>query len=184
MGSLLHYMRTQIDIKDFNPEALIRSINSNTATDYNEQLERQYEDLNSIDRYVVDNFEKFVLGVPLHLISINNTSSKGKEVKYSQNGISKKLNALCDIERMRKKKYTELFPHAEHIEQEQIRVYKLKQQEQIPDLYNIINYRKHQKEIDNLKIEPEREEAPKNEPKAVTTEASESEGETIITFDE
>ena len=138
MGLLLHYMRTQIDISDFHPERLIRQINSNTQTNYNEQLERQYLDLNAVDRYVVDHYKQFEIGMALELIKIDG---------YKSTGIAKKLNTICDVSRMRKGVYKKLIEdHTDifvpmDITQDQVRVYKLKSKQQIPDLYAIIEYR-------------------------------------------
>ena len=71
MEVLLHYMRTKVDISDFNPEKLIREINSNTNVEYNEQLERQYLDLNAVDRYIVDIYYKFIYSIALDDIHVD-----------------------------------------------------------------------------------------------------------------
>ena len=63
MGVLLHYMKNEINVSDFNSEKLIRDINSRINIDYNEQLERQYADLDAVNKYVVDNYKDFVKGV-------------------------------------------------------------------------------------------------------------------------
>jgi hypothetical protein len=92
MGILLHYLLTY-DISDYDPEKLIREINSNTQVDYNEQLERQYADLNAVERFVVDNSEKFINGYPIELMRIEG---------YTANGIARKLNTICNVKRVRK----------------------------------------------------------------------------------
>ena len=138
MGLLLHYMRTQIDISDYHPERLIRQINANTQTNYNEQLERQYLDLNAVDRYVVDHYKQFEIGMALDLIKIDG---------YKSTGIAKKLGSICDVTRMVNSKYSKMIEGHEdlfgymNITQYQVRVYKLKAKQQIPDLYAIIEYK-------------------------------------------
>ena len=119
MGVLLHYMKTEIDISDFNPERLIRTINSRTDIDYNEQLERQYADLNTVEKYVVDNYEDFVKGVP----TFDLPNLQG----YTIQGIQRKLNILCNVVR-------------KQIDGNRVRIYTLKDKTQNPDLWNIIEY--------------------------------------------
>ena len=126
MGILLHYMRTQIDVSDFDGERLIRKINSNTQTDYNEQLERQYLDLNNVEKYVVENYELFEKGLTSY--NIEHITIEG----YSAAGIKRKLNAICDVK---------IQQHKEGKKVNKSRLYTLKPKEQIPDLYNIIEYR-------------------------------------------
>ena len=126
MGVLLHYMRTQIDVSDFDGERLIRKINSNTQTYYNEQLERQYLDLNNVEKYVVENYELFEAGLTSY--NIEHITIEG----YSTTGIKRKLNAICDVK---------IQQHKEGKKVIKSRLYKLKPKEQIPDLYNIIEYR-------------------------------------------
>ena len=152
MRLLLHYMLTKIDVSDFNPEKLIRTINSRTEVDYNEQLERQYNDLNKIDRYVVDHYEEFIRGVALEDIS----DIEG----YKRIGIAKKLTSNCTVVRMRMKKYEQLIGdnYMTQASGQQVRVYTLKPRDQIPALYNIIDYLKHQKELDNENEEEETKE--------------------------
>ena len=141
MSILLHYLRTKIDITDFNPEKLIRIINSRTNVDYNEQLERQYNDLNKIDRYIVDHADEFLRGIALDDI--------GNIDGYKRNGIAKKLSTNCEVNRMRVKKYKELLGDGFTCAQgEKVRVYKLKPRNQVPSLYNIIDYLKYQQNSD------------------------------------
>ena len=120
MNTLLHYMIHEIDVSGFNPEQLIRDINSRTNVDYNENLQRQYECLNKVDQYVVDHYEMFVEGG----VTLNDISDIDG---YKANGIAKKLQAICDAKRVK-------------IAGVKTTVYKLKPREQIPDLYNIIDY--------------------------------------------
>jgi len=125
MGVLLHYMKTKIDVSDFNPERLIREINSDYKKDYNEQLERQYADLNVVDRYVVDNYKDFIKGIYLDSLDGAVQNMPG----YTLKGVSKRLNSVCDGSRpydsSQKKKRTRFI---------------LKPRSEIPDLYNIIDY--------------------------------------------
>ena len=152
MEVLLHYMRTQIDISNFNPEKLIREINSNTNVEYNEQLERQYLDLNAVDRYIVDNYYEFLYGIPLEDIKVNG---------YKSTGLARKLNSICNVKRIRVSqfgkivlehstiyggdlvaKYVDSIDVKKEIDgKKQIRIYTLKSKEQIPDLYAIIDYK-------------------------------------------
>ena len=62
MGILLHYMLTQFHPEDFDFEELIFEINNNTQTNYNENLERQYNDLNAVEQYIVDHSKEFEIG--------------------------------------------------------------------------------------------------------------------------
>ena len=127
MGILLHYMRTQIDVSDFNPERLIREINGRVNVSYNEQLERQYEDLNAVERYVVDNYKDFVNGITPEYIE-----ACMKLPGYTVLGIQKKLNDLCEVGRRNYKSASGKYKKE--------RVYTLKSRTQKPDLYNIIDY--------------------------------------------
>ena len=131
MGILLHYMRTQIDVTDFQPERLIRELSNETQVGYNENLERQYLDLNLIDKFVVDNAREFIKGVDSSYIK--NTMC-GIVTGYKFTGICKCLNSICDITRKQVNKI-------------QFRHYKLKPREQIPDLYLIIDYKMFNGEV-------------------------------------
>ena len=122
------------------------------------QLERQYLDLNAVDRYVVDNYKRFLIGVSLDLIHIDG---------YKSNGIAKKLQSTCNVVRMRKKKYEDLFGWC-GIEQDQVRVYTLKPKNQIPDLYAIIEYKNYQNKPEQSEDQSEKE---------VKNESEKSEGE-------
>ena len=142
MGVLLYYMRHEIDVTDFNPERLVRAINADVNAAYNEQLERQYESLDVVERFVVDNYKEFVEGVNSE--TLNCYCSRGKFPGYKLLGVQKKLNAICEVERTR-------------IEGKQARVYKLKDQKQISDLYNIILYQHHDDEEEEKKEEEKKE---------------------------
>ena len=137
MGVLLHYMLTQINVDGWNPESLIRAINARTDVDFNENLERQYQDLNAVDKYVVNHSKEFRRGIAL--CQIRNIES------YKPDGIAKKLRATCDCVRMSTKKYLDtIVGDYEDISETKVRVYTLKPKEQIPDLYAIIEYQEHQ----------------------------------------
>ena len=122
MRVLLTYMLNEIDTTNWNGETLIREINSNTQTIYNEQLERQYMDLNAVERYVVDNYEKFnePEGMSLDYISIDG---------YKKIGISRKLTPICN------RICVDTDSHKYN--------YKLKSKSEIPDLYSIIEYKNY-----------------------------------------
>ena len=138
MELLLHYMRTQINVKDFDAETLIRKINNNTNVEFNEQLERQYLDLNAVDRFIVDNHELFKYGIALDDIKVDG---------YKSTGLARKLMSVCDVKRMRRTQYEKLMRDHNEIygnrfcTQNQLRIYTLKPREQIPDLYAIIEYK-------------------------------------------
>ena len=137
-GVLLHYFRTQIDVSNFNPEKLIREINARTDVDFNENLERQYEDLNAVDKYVVDHHKLFRRGIALE--EIEGIAS------YKKEGIAKKLRATCTCERMTAKKYVETIAYDDRgsIYNNRVQVFTLKPKEQIPDLWAIIQYKEFQ----------------------------------------
>lgn len=151
MGILLHYMLTQFDPDSFNFEKLIIETNNNTKTIYNEQLERQYEGLDGVNKFVVDRYQWFEIGFPIDKICIEG---------YKTTGIAKKLKSICDEPirlRINSKKVKELqdqyisiddvTPNVyNEFETTKSRFYKLKSREQIPDLYNIIDYKKFQAE--------------------------------------
>ena len=150
MGILLYYMQTQIDVSNWNPEKLIRDINSRTDVELNEQLERQYEDLNAVDRYVVDHIAEFRRGISLDQV--------GHIEGYKQQGIAKKLRSVCDVKRMHMAQYyTEcLKTECEYSnKRKQVQVFKLKDQKEIPDLYNIILYKEAQMFVEHAEEEEE-----------------------------
>ena len=157
MGVLLHYMKTQIDVSDWNSERLIRQINNNTNTYYNENLERQYLDLNGVDKYVVDHYKKFIYGIALDDIYVEG---------YKSTGLARKLSSVCDVQRITLKQYKKIIEEHRDIygswfhtssSQKQLRIYKLKQREQIPDLYTIIDYKTYNEQDDNNEDEEEDE---------------------------
>ena len=87
---------------------------------------------------MVDHYKLFRRGIALE--EIEGIAS------YKKEGIAKKLRATCTCERMRVKKYIETIAHDDHrsIYGEKVRVFTLKPQEQIPDLYAIIQYKEFQ----------------------------------------
>ncbi|KAA6363910.1 MAG: hypothetical protein EZS28_040563 [Streblomastix strix] len=91
IGILLHYFRT-LDIQGFDAEDFIVYASRKTDVEYNEQLERQYTGLNQVDRYVVDNFPIFEIGVPIEAIKIE---------KYQIRGLAIKLKSSCEFIRTR-----------------------------------------------------------------------------------
>ena len=138
MGVLLHYMRTQINVVDWDAETLIRTINSSTNVDNNEQLERQYLSLNLVEKWIVDNYDLVENGFLLEEIRISD--------KYSACGIAKKLMAVTTSKRMTARKATTVLnrPFLPCDDCAQVRVYTLKNREQIASLYDIIDYKKNQ----------------------------------------
>lgn len=114
---------------------MIISESNNTKTEYNDLLERQYLDLNNVEQYVVDNYNKFVVGVCSDEIHIDG---------YKICGIAKKLNSICNVSRMRTKKYFNLInrPYDKDIDGDRkLQIYTIKPHEDIKGIYNIIDYR-------------------------------------------
>ncbi|KAA6392900.1 MAG: hypothetical protein EZS28_011573 [Streblomastix strix] len=95
MGTLIHYFRT-LNIQGFDVEKFIVQASRKTDVEYNEYLERQYTGLNQVDRYVVDNFPIFEIGVPIEGIKIE---------KYQIRGLAIKLKSSFEFFRMRKNKF-------------------------------------------------------------------------------
>ena len=104
---------------------------------YKEQLERQYLDLNNIDKFVVNNYDKFLRG-----LCLDNIIMEGNIKNYSKTGIIKNLNYICTSKRMRINTYRKIVNNNDEYipDKTVITVYKIKPKEQIPDLYNIIEY--------------------------------------------
>ena len=125
-------MRHKIDVSDYDPEELIRKINADVNADYNEQLERQYESLDVVERFVVDNYKDFEAGVNTN--QLEEWRRGGNFTGYKLQGIQRKLNAICEQ------------PPRVTINGHKVRIYKLKDRKQIPDLYNIILYQHHDDE--------------------------------------
>ena len=77
---------------------------------------------------------------------------------YKQDGIAKKLRAICDVAKMRTRKYLETIALTDHgtISESQVKVYTLKPKDQIQDLYTIIEY----KEFQNASLEEEAADEP------------------------
>ena len=136
MGVLLHYMKTEIDVKEFDAEDLIRDINNRVKSDYNEQLERQYLDLNSVDKYVVDHYMDFVEGVSSNYLPDLNG--------YTIQGIQRKLNSICDVIR-------------KQVGGVRSRIYKLKSKTELPDLWAIIEYQHYEGDENDDKQQIEQE---------------------------
>jgi hypothetical protein len=106
MGVLLHYLKTQVNIDEWNAQDLIIAIHCDAKAHFNEDLEREYGDLNKIDRLVVDNSKVFEIGVPLERISV---LSDQDDVKgNTANGIAKKLNSICTSMRISLKRFEEI----------------------------------------------------------------------------
>ena len=100
LESLLYYLKAQVDD--------VENI---------DEVSRKYEDLNTVEKYVVDNHEKFMKGVKLNDIKIEG---------YETISIAKKLQSTCEMKR-------------KQVDGVRNRIYKLKPREQIPDIYAIIN---------------------------------------------
>lgn len=130
MGIFLHYLLTEIDSNNFDAEELIRKINSKTDVNYNEQLERQYYDCNNVEKYVIDNFSDFIKGVDSDYIKYNMICQG-----HTQNSICRSLLNICDKKQKR-------------IEKDRKWIYVLKPKEQIQSIWNIIEYKKHQSQLE------------------------------------
>ena len=160
MGVLLHYMLTQFHPEDYDFEELIFDINNNTNTDFNENLERQYNDLNGIEQYIVDNSKEFRIGFS-RLQSI-------KLPGFPQKSIIKILNKYCNTKRIRRngkeikdiqdqllkfkqgndEGYTDIFGLYMEGNRSSITIYRLKDEKEIPDFYNIVKYKEYQQDND------------------------------------
>ena len=177
MGVLLHYMLTQFKPEEYDLEELIFETNQNTQTNYNEQLERQYTDLNAVESFVVDNYQYFLIGYPVNFIRLEG---------YKQKGIATKLQSLCEEpkrirttskEAKRLQEEYEKLPNPHGIKIDiynatdggQLRIYKLKAREQIPDLFNIIDYKIYQDKYDEEHNEDTEEASAFKEMKEVQT---------------
>ena len=105
----------------------------------NTEIERQYNNLNSVDRYVIDHHKKFERGLALENIEIEG---------YKATGLSKKLASTCDRLRIRKGKYQKLIEDNPDIygsiycQSKQVTLFKLKPRDQIPQIYELIEYLK------------------------------------------
>ncbi|KAA6392626.1 MAG: hypothetical protein EZS28_011850 [Streblomastix strix] len=145
MGILLNFIRT-LDIQGFDAENSIVQASRNTNVIFNEQLERQYTGLNQIDRFVVDNFPIFEIGVPIEGIKID---------KYQTTRQAIKLKSSCDFVRARKQKFIKEYYNKNKVTYdkyikidlnslpEQVRLYSIKQEDQCRDLMNIIKYKQY-----------------------------------------
>ena len=132
MGVLLHYMLTQVDVSDFNGERLIREINARTNVEYNEQLDRQFTDATPIERYVILHYKDFEKGIGTDYIN-RFMQFPG----HTENSIARSLNKYCDKKRTRKNGTRFMY-------------YFLKQREQIQSLYNLIDYKEFNGEIEDI----------------------------------
>ena len=132
MGTLLHYLNTQIDVSDFNAERLIRQINAKTNVEFNEQLERQYESLSLVDRYVVDHYKDFEKGIGTDYIKDYMNLSG-----HTENSVVRALQDSCNKKRIQKDKKRLVY-------------YFLKPRIQNQALYNIIDYKEYNGETEEL----------------------------------
>ena len=152
MGVLLHYMLTQFHPETYKFQRLIIETNGNTNVDYNENLERQYNDLNAVEQYIVDNSREFIIGY----MRIGTLSIPG----YTKKAISKILNRYCNTKRIRmnsKESYSihkqihDIYPkRIDLIDDEdnsKITVYRLREEREIPDLMNIVKYKQYQEHL-------------------------------------
>ena len=104
--------------------------------EHSQKISQQHFDLNAVEKYVVDNYERFVKGICLEQIHIDG---------YKSTGLARKLNAICNVKRIAAKHVGEIFGDDFTPTAKRIRVYTLKPKEQIPDLYKIIENMEHQK---------------------------------------
>ena len=167
MGILLHYMLTKIHPEDFDFEELIFQINNNTETKYNENLERQYNDLNGVEQFIIDNSKEFEIGFG----RLQTMKLQG----YPQKSIIKILNKYCNTKRIYKgskdaKNIEEQLKEIQNNEnidgyhdestniyiqgnRTKITIYKLKDEKEIPDFYNILKYKRYQEEHEEESLE-------------------------------
>ena len=133
MGTLLHYLNTQVEVSDFNAERLIRTINARTNVEYNEQLERQYDSLNLVEKYIVDNHKDFEKGIGKDYVM-----QYMKLSGWDDRAIKKQLKNLCEPPK--------------RIQRDGVRkpYLFLKSRIQLQDLYNIIDYKEFNGETEPL----------------------------------
>ena len=107
--------------------------------EHSQKISQQHFDLNAVEKYVVDNYERFIKGICLEQIHI-----KG----YKSTGLARKLNAICNIKRTTLKQYKKEYGEDFIPTTKQVRVYSLKPKDEIPDFYKIIEYIEFNKHSD------------------------------------
>lgn len=132
MGVLLHYLLTKVDVSDFNGERLIREINAKTNREYNEQLDRQFTDATPIERYVILHYKDFERGIGMDYINRFMQFSG-----HTENSVARALNKYCSKKRTQQNHIRQMY-------------YTLKPRVQIQDLYNLIDYKEFNGEIEDI----------------------------------
>lgn len=132
MRTLFAYMRKEVDVSGWRAERLIREINCDTSMQYNEHLERYYTAMNSVDRYVVDNYRLFERGVALDDIDI-----KGNWGKVS---LGRLLMKTCNHTRVRLISYLNAVQRASKAKSEKVSVYTIKSRSEIKEYWDVIDY--------------------------------------------
>jgi len=127
METLYYYMINEVDVSKWDAERYVNEKNNDIDADYNENLERQYYDLDLVDKFVVDNITKFIDGYPSNMIT--NDTING----YKANGIFKKIREYCDEVRKQEGNY-------------KIRIYTFNK-DKANELWNIAYY-KNREEIE------------------------------------
>ena len=120
--------RLTIELSQFfevMPEADTQTIH----VEHSQKISQPHFDLNAVDKYVVDNYERFVKGICLEQIHIEG---------YKSTGIAKKLNAICNVERITAKQYKQEYGEEFLPTAKRIRVYTLKPKGEIPDFYKVL----------------------------------------------
>ena len=120
--------RLTIELSQFfevMPEADTQTIH----VEQSQKISQPHFDLNAVDKYVVDNYERFVKGICLEQIHIEG---------YKSTGIAKKLNAICNVERITAKQYKQEYGEEFVPTAKRIRVYTLKPKGEIPDFYKVL----------------------------------------------
>jgi hypothetical protein len=89
-----------VNVSRWNAQNLIISVHFDIKADFNDIFDREYNDLNNVDIFAVDNSKVFELGVPLECVSLGKSPQDLKG--YTVNGISNKLNYVCTSVKMAK----------------------------------------------------------------------------------
>ena len=124
MGVLLHYLK-KVDIEGFNPERLIRQIASRTDVAVNEHLDREWQDMSALHRYVVQHYKDFT---DEH--GITSAEIQGQNLAWNETFIGRGLSTICTKRRVtiNRVKQTRYF---------------LKPREQVPHIWRQIDYQHH-----------------------------------------
>ena len=137
--------------------------------------EEMYNNLNDVDKFVVNNYDKFERG-----LCLDNIVMEGNIKNYTQTGIIKILHYSCTSKRMKRNTYRKIVNNDyENIpDKTLITVYTIKPKEQIPDLWNIIEYIKDNN-INTEELNKNKEEEINNQTKSSNNNENRTDDESI-----